>query len=75
MEGDSESGRRTATVSVPLVGGDDCEVQAIGAVVHLLEQVRFGNGRTFDKGLSSAERDRVVRYLFDRYTVAQNIER
>jgi hypothetical protein len=55
------------TISVPLVDGDK-EWKALGAIVYLFEQVNFD----YDEGLKPIEKDRIARYLFDRYTIPQN---
>lgn len=52
------------TISVPLVEGDK-EWKALGAIVYMFEQVNYDYGA----GLYKDEKDRIVRYLFDRYAL------
>jgi hypothetical protein len=54
-------------ISLPLVG-DDAELSAIGAIVHLLERTYFQPGM---QQLEPIAKDRIARYLFDRYTLPQ----
>lgn len=56
-----------AKVTVSLVG-DDGELQAIGAIVQIIERVYYEPKM---RPLDPVQKDRIARYLFDRYTIQQ----
>jgi hypothetical protein len=55
--------------SVQLLG-DDPELAAIGAIVSLLENTDFHGVSGFNP-LVSTQKDRIVRYLFNRYALEE----
>lgn len=60
------SDQRPVYVNLPLTG-DDPELAAIGAIVQLLERHDFrGEGNALCP-LVSAQKERIARYLFNRY--------
>lgn len=52
-------------VSVPL-SGDDSEIAVIGAILHLLDRTYYQPGM---QPLEPIQKDRIARYLFNRYKV------